>query len=110
LVVCLPCAHTGGELAVRHDGREVTFDWSKDAKHIQWAAFYSDCEHEVLPVTSGYRVTLTYNLYYNNIGDKVPDCSNWRASVLPLYQDFSEILQLQDFMPEGLHLKFHYSL
>lgn len=30
---------------------------------IYWAAFYSDCTHEVLPVTSGHRVTLTYNLY-----------------------------------------------
>ena len=26
------------------------------------AAFYSDCEHEVLPVESGARVTLTYSL------------------------------------------------
>jgi hypothetical protein len=29
---------------------------------MQWAAFYSDSEHEVLPVTDGYRITLTYNL------------------------------------------------
>jgi hypothetical protein len=30
---------------------------------VRWTAFYSDCLHEVEPVTSGYRVTLTYNLY-----------------------------------------------
>jgi len=65
LVVALPSAHTGGELAVRHNGREMIFngremifDWNKDAESIQWAAFYSDCEHEVFPVTSGYRVIL----------------------------------------------------
>jgi hypothetical protein len=29
---------------------------------LQWAAFYSDSEHEVLPVTDGYHITLTYNL------------------------------------------------
>ena len=27
---------------------------------IKWAAFYSDVEHEILPVTEGHRVTLTY--------------------------------------------------
>ncbi|KAF7964956.1 hypothetical protein HWV62_1440, partial [Athelia sp. TMB] len=31
---------------------------------IGYVAFYSDVEHEVALVTSGYRVTLTYNLYY----------------------------------------------
>ncbi|KAI0334271.1 hypothetical protein GY45DRAFT_1359215 [Cubamyces sp. BRFM 1775] len=31
---------------------------------IAYVAFFSDIEHEVMPVLSGYRVTLTYNLYY----------------------------------------------
>lgn len=50
---------------LRHEGREVVFDWSgeKGREAIQWAAFYSDCEHEVLEVTEGHRLTLTYNLY-----------------------------------------------
>ncbi|KAL6049189.1 Fe2OG dioxygenase domain-containing protein [Balamuthia mandrillaris] len=30
---------------------------------VKWAAFYADCEHEILPVTAGHRITLTYNLY-----------------------------------------------
>jgi hypothetical protein len=62
LVVCLPCAHKGGVLVVRHDGRAVTYDWSTtddNAPAIKWAAFYSDCEHEVLVVTDGHRITLT---------------------------------------------------
>lgn len=65
LVVCLPSVHNGGQLVLRHQGREQVFDWSggKGRNTIQWAAFYSDCEHEVLEVTSGHRVTLTYNLY-----------------------------------------------
>jgi 2OG-Fe(II) oxygenase superfamily len=101
LVVCLPSAHAGGELAVRHDHREVKFDWSQDSKSIQWAAFYSDCEHEVLPVTSGYRVTLTYNLYYNKNGCQIPALSNWGSSSLPLYDVFSQALQSESFMPHG---------
>ena len=67
LVICLPAQFLGGVLAVRHRGREVQFDWSSSAqkptKQIQWAAFYSDIEHEVFTVTSGYRITFTYNLY-----------------------------------------------
>ncbi|KAK4695497.1 hypothetical protein P7C71_g2267, partial [Lecanoromycetidae sp. Uapishka_2] len=40
------------------------YDWSnEDADVISWAAFYSDCEHEVQEVESGHRITLTYNLY-----------------------------------------------
>ncbi|OBZ71337.1 hypothetical protein A0H81_08862 [Grifola frondosa] len=31
---------------------------------IAYIAFYSDVEHEVALVTSGYRVTITYNLYF----------------------------------------------
>jgi hypothetical protein len=103
-VVCLPCAHKGGELAVRHDGREMKFDWTEDSTSVQWAAFYSDCEHEVLPVTEGYRVTLTYNLYYNKKGHQIPASPNWHGSTLPLYQVFSEVLQSKDFMPHGMLL------
>ncbi|EWY95012.1 hypothetical protein FOYG_04147 [Fusarium oxysporum NRRL 32931] len=69
LVVSLPIEHKGGQLAVRHGGREIVFDWAlKSADTIQWAAFFSDCEHEVLQVTEGHRVTLTYNLFWINYG------------------------------------------
>ena len=67
LVVCLPTQFSGGELATRHHGREVKFDWSSPLesprKTLSWAVFFSDVEHEVLPVTQGQRITLTYNLY-----------------------------------------------
>ncbi|PRW56124.1 2OG-Fe(II) oxygenase family [Chlorella sorokiniana] len=33
------------------------------AGEVQWAAFYSDCLHEVLPVTDGARVTLAWELF-----------------------------------------------
>ena len=28
----------------------------------QYAAFYADCQHEITPVTAGYRICLVYNL------------------------------------------------
>ncbi|KAI9329139.1 hypothetical protein DFJ73DRAFT_782360 [Zopfochytrium polystomum] len=61
LVVSLPVAFTGGQLVVRHGGgggREVVYDWAeRPGKNVEeeagpvlwWAAFLSDCEHEMLP-------------------------------------------------------------
>ncbi|GAA0372717.1 2OG-Fe(II) oxygenase [Streptomyces blastmyceticus] len=60
LVVSLPSHHTGGELVVEHAGRSITYRASRE--RLTFAAFYADCRHEVKPVTSGYRITLTMNL------------------------------------------------
>ena len=63
LVVVLPSAHRGGELVIRHAGREVTVDLSTpEVSELRFAAFYADCEHEVRPITAGHRVCLIYNL------------------------------------------------
>ncbi|WP_194813647.1 2OG-Fe(II) oxygenase [Nocardia sp. XZ_19_385] len=60
LVVTLPSAFTGGELVIEQQGTRVIDKGSPE--RLSFVAFYSDCEHEVLPVTDGYRITLTYNL------------------------------------------------
>ena len=60
LVVTLPSASKGGVLVVEHVGKTVTYRSSKDL--LSFVAFYADCRHHVRPVTSGYRVVLTYNL------------------------------------------------
>jgi hypothetical protein len=63
LVIALPSVHKGGELVVRHEGRQATVDFApQSAFHTQFAAFYADCEHEIRPVTSGFRLALVYNL------------------------------------------------
>ena len=60
LVVSLPSTHTGGELVIDHAGETRTYRASKE--DLTLVALYSDCRHEVKPVRSGYRVTLTFNL------------------------------------------------
>ena len=45
---------------IEHAGETATYRSSK--KSLSFVAFYADCLHEVRPVTSRYRVTLTYNL------------------------------------------------
>ncbi len=63
LIVALPSLHTGGELVVRHREREARLDLRcADVSELAWAAFYADCVHEVLPITSGCRLVLVYNL------------------------------------------------
>ena len=63
LVVALPSVHTGGELVIRHREREARLDLRcGDMSALAWAAFYADCVHEVLPITSGCRLVLVYNL------------------------------------------------
>ncbi|MGW6263163.1 2OG-Fe(II) oxygenase [Streptomyces sp. NPDC055085] len=78
LVVSLPSHHTGGELVVSHADRSVVHQASRET--LTFAAFYADCLHEVKPVKSGYRVTLTMNLLAERIlpagednGDPVAD-------------------------------------
>jgi len=60
LVVTLPSAHTGGELVIEHRGEATAYKGSKSA--LSLVAFYADCRHEILPVKSGHRISLTYNL------------------------------------------------
>lgn len=64
LVVGLPSRHQGGRLIVRHDGQARNIDFANEHAEFttQYAAFYADCQHEIEPVTSGYRVCLVYNL------------------------------------------------
>ncbi|MGH7120783.1 MAG: 2OG-Fe(II) oxygenase [Acetobacteraceae bacterium] len=67
LVIVLPSAHSGGELVVRHLGREVVLDLHPEApSEVGFAAFYADCVHEIRPIKTGFRVTLVYNLRFPN--------------------------------------------
>ncbi len=60
LVVTLPTRHTGGELVIYHGDQSRTHrGWASD---LALVAFHADRRHEVRPVTSGYRIALTYNL------------------------------------------------
>lgn len=72
LVIQLPSKFNGGELIVSHDGKFKKIDFSsKDAEANEFSTFYSvfycDCEHEILPVTEGFRLCLIYNMI---AGDK----------------------------------------
>jgi hypothetical protein len=60
LVVMVPSRHAGGELVLGRGERATTYRAS--GTKLSLVAFYADTVHEVRPVTSGYRMALTYNL------------------------------------------------
>ncbi|PPQ72212.1 hypothetical protein CVT24_002369 [Panaeolus cyanescens] len=117
LVVILPTVHTGGSLIFRHGGKKWTFD---SAAAIQvgdgtsfcraaFTAFYSDVEHEVTPVVSGYRVSLTYNLYFTNgMGYKSQAAQiRARSSVtLGIEGHLKSLLSNPSFLPAGGYIGF----
>jgi len=48
---------------------------------VSWAAFFSDVEHEVPPVSDEHCLTLTYNLYcVDNFQDVTPTLNNTNSS------------------------------
>jgi hypothetical protein len=73
------------------------------------AAFFSDVEHDVQPVTSGHRVTLTYNLYFE--GERVS--TKHLVSGFPSFPQeleenekvlrsrFESLLKNPEFLPDG---------
>ena len=119
LVVVFPTPHDGGALSLRHHGHEWVFDSSKalaaiDKPTIGYVAFFSDIEHEVAPVTSGHRVTLTYNLYFKDdsgsVSEKDADSKHLIPPKLPNQEGFSEafkaLLEDPEFMADGGTLAF----
>lgn len=63
LVLVWPSAHIGGELRVRLGDEGANFaSQHLQAAALRWFAFYADCRHEVLPVTEGWRIVLTFDL------------------------------------------------
>ncbi|KAL5501796.1 hypothetical protein ACEPAH_9056 [Sanghuangporus vaninii] len=111
LVIVFPTPHEGGTLILRHKDKEWTFDSAKEignTKNIGYITFFSDVEHEVTLVKSGFRVTLTYNLYYaDEIKLEVPK----RAPAFPMNEcavksALRALVEDETFCPRGVHLGF----
>ncbi len=84
LSLSLPAPGAGGELVVRHGGREEVFDLSAgEPSELSFAAFYADCLHEVRPLAEGHRVTLVFNLFLGSSGETpgAPDYSDLATPV-----------------------------
>lgn len=87
LIINLPSEFTGGELEIEWNGESKWIDFSSHIFDFGFAAFYTDCDHEVHPIKSGYRLSLVYNLV------KINDESQLGLSSLPkAIDEISDIL------------------
>ena len=118
LVVVFPTPHEGGALLLRHHGQEWIFDSAQalagiGQPTIGYMAFFGDVEHEVAPVTSGHRITLTYNLYFDDGGPVSENDAVSEHLTLPqtpnqegFREAFKSLLGNPEFMADGGTLGF----
>lgn len=95
---------------------EINVDWSTDGRStlcetaLPWVFFYSSIEHEIMPITSGHRVTIAYDIYESNAVQRfIPSQLQAKLDVSfkPIYQFLqSKILESRDFRPNGGRLAF----
>ncbi|KAL9617754.1 MAG: hypothetical protein Q9160_007467 [Pyrenula sp. 1 TL-2023] len=90
----------GGALIIRKNNSSIRFEWGAlEPETFGWASFYSDCEHEILPLAEGNRLTFTYNLYVS--GPHTAVGSTLKISTLPFWHEMSAVLHLKDFLTIG---------
>jgi len=113
LVVIYPTPHEGGGLVLRHKDQEwtinaKTLNISQSYPSLTYVAFYSDIEHEVLKVTSGHRVTVTYNLHLVDLalrpeGSVITPNTQTGSNLQTTLQG---LLKSPEFLPDGGILGF----
>ncbi|MFZ1750189.1 MAG: 2OG-Fe(II) oxygenase, partial [Saprospiraceae bacterium] len=93
LIVALPSNHTGAELLVRFEGEEKTIDFSADSRQgkLAFGAFYADCDHEVKPLTEGFRVVLVYNLI-QKVSDHKIALQSFKKHIESLSTSFRKVI------------------
>jgi hypothetical protein len=123
LVLVFPTPHEGGALLLRDYGHEWIVDSgqalasaAEGQLSIGYTAFFSDVEHtEVAPVTSGHRISLTYNLYFEYGGpvfanDAISTPRRLTRSQVgnegTFHEAFTALLENPEFLADGGALAF----
>jgi hypothetical protein len=114
LVIIFPTPHEGGVMSLRsRTSHKWSFDPSPETSDIThrpsigYVVLLKDVEHEAAPVTSGHRVTLTYDLYAENddgpvstkvqrASESIPPLANERA----FHDAFAALLENREFMAD----------
>ncbi|KAI6037024.1 hypothetical protein PISMIDRAFT_624009 [Pisolithus microcarpus 441] len=111
LVIIFPTLHEGGEFILHDKEHEWEVDLAESNSEssqqpcVSYVAFFSDVELEVRMVTFGYRVTLTYNLYFAPAGIMpCPTISTLAPYEETLAQALYEIATNDAVLPDGGYL------
>ena len=111
ITICLPTAFSGGALVITQDGHVVKHDWSRPSADaveplLKWAFLHADVQHEVLPVKSGTRATIAYDVFY---ADASASLSGKQVSLVhsPVYQALRDLFNDKEHsLPEGGRIAF----
>jgi hypothetical protein len=112
LVFTLPTQYQGGNLNLRHRTREHSFDaaallQSASPTSVAYVAFYSDVNHEVLEVTSGHRITITFNLYFDEFrAPSILPEKKLNVPMNPFMSALREVVRNVGFLKENKYLGF----
>ena len=91
LIIVLPSKFEGGEVHVSHGNDKNVFNISPSSEFTTSAlAWYTDVTHEVKPVTSGYRLAISYNLVNTSPGIPPPHLPNIHSAVLAVEKIFKK--------------------
>jgi len=82
LIIVLPSKFEGGEVHVSHGNNKDVFNISPSSEFtISALAWYTDVTHEVKPVTSGYRLAISYNIVNASPGLPPPQLPDMHSAV-----------------------------
>lgn len=85
LIVCLPVPFSGGSLEV--ETSEGIKSINLNTENVTYAAFFTDCLHEVKPVESGTRMCLQYDVYAEPRNEQGNDDEELRGEELEEFSD-----------------------
>lgn len=84
-IIVLPSLYTGGQVHVSHGSTHKVFDLaSSSAFTTSLLTWYTDVMHEVKPITSGYRLALSYNLIHTSPGIPRPTLPDMHSAIAQL--------------------------
>lgn len=94
LTIQLPSNFSGGELVVRHNGMEEVYDSGAGDGSCEYnsdySCFYADVEHELKPLTGGYRIALVYSLSWVGAGVEPSVTGNAAPALANALKEHSE--------------------
>jgi hypothetical protein len=82
VVILLPSPYSGGQVHVSHASSTKILDMAPTSLlSTSVLAWYTDVRHEVKPITSGYRLALSYNLIHTSRGVPKPSLPDMNTAL-----------------------------
>lgn len=93
LVISLPSKHEGGQVHLSHSNKHHVFATSEFSSFDLTAlAWYSDVTHEIKPLSSGYRLVITYNLLQQGVSPSAGLFIEQQSQLQALLQQWASAL------------------